>query len=221
MRIVVAGLVLAVLAMSASTADGQTDRRRGVEVGVRLEAVGPIHFDGAAANLTTADGRPYALFRLDNSLGSEIGLEGHVSVPLLTAFRIEGAVGFARPTLRTRVSGDIEDADPVTVLDRLSRLTLEAAVVVDLRRGTSHVWFVRAGGGVTRGLTSERTLLAKGTVATVGAGVKYWMRRGPHRRGGFGIDAEGRVVTRWQGLALDSGRLHVVPAATAGLFFGF
>jgi hypothetical protein len=220
-KVAIGCLALATLIASAGAAQAQTDRRPGVEAGVRLRAVGPIHFDGMPANLTTADGRPYALFTLDNSLGAELGIEGHVSVPLAAAFRAEGAVTFGQPMLRTRVSGDVEGADPVTVDDRLMRLTVEGALVVQLRTGAAHAWFVRAGGGFSRGLTSDRSLLAKGTVATLGAGVKYWVRGGARRRGGFGVDAEGRVVARRQGLTLDAGRLHILPAAVAGLFFGF
>jgi hypothetical protein len=217
----VAGVTLAMLVGCAGAAKAQVDRRPGVEVGFRVKAVGPTHFDGLPANLTTADGRPYALFTVSNSLGAEVGIEAQASVPLVRRVRAEGAVNFARPTLRTRVSGDVEAADPVTVADRLTRLTVEGALVVQVRTGAAHAWFVRAGGGFSRGLTSDRSLLAKGTVATVGAGVKYWMRGGPRRRGGFGVDAEGRVVARWQGLALDTGRLHVAPAGVAGMFFGF
>jgi len=217
----IAALMLAVGTASAGVANAQPGRRPGLEAGVRVKTAGSIRFDDAPANLTTADGRPFALFTLSNSLSLEVGIEGHVSVPLNGALRVEGAVSVARPTLRSRISGDAEGADSVTVSDRLTRLSAEAALVVLIHPGSKHVWFVRAGGGSTRGLTSDGGLLAKGTVATVGAGVKYWLRGGAHQRGGLGVDAEGRAVARWQGLALDTGRLHVVPAAVAGLFFGF
>lgn len=210
-----------VLVAFAGAAQAQTSRRPGVEAGVRIRAVGPVHFDGMPANLTTPDGRPYPLFTVNDSLGAEAGIEGHVSVPLARVIRAEGAITFARPTLRTRISGDVEGADAVTVSDRLMRLTVEGALVVLVHTGTAHAWFVRSGGGFSRGLTSDRSLLAKGTVASMGAGIKYWVRGTPRRRGGLGVEAEARVVARWQGLTLDAERLHIQPAAVAGLFFGF
>ncbi|MEO8481404.1 MAG: hypothetical protein ABI634_04290 [Acidobacteriota bacterium] len=221
MRLVVASLALIAALASVRAAEAQATGRPGIEAGFRLVAMGPIRFDGAPANLISADGRPYALFTVSNSVGAELGIEGHVSAPLSAVFRAEGAVSVAQPTLRTRVSDDVEGADPVTVTDRLTRVSLEAALVAQVHRGRSSAWFVRAGGGWTRGVTSDRSLMAKGTVATVGSGVKYWVRGGPRRRGGFGVDAEGRVVARWQGLTLDGVRLHIVPAVVAGLFFGF
>jgi hypothetical protein len=217
---VIAGVAVAAILASVPAAQAQVPRP-GAEAGVRLRAVGPIQFDRMSADLTTADGRPYALFVVDNGLGPEWGVEAHVSVPVVAAVRVEGAVAFGQPTLRTHVSRDVEGADAVTVTDRIMRLTIEGAIVVQVRAGVRHAWFVRAGGGFSRGLTSDRNLLAKGSVATMGAGIKYWVRGGPRRRGGFGVDVEGRMAARWQGLTLDAERLHIVPAAVAGLFFGF
>ena len=77
MRRAIGSLTLAILIASAGAAQAQTDRRPGVEAGFRLRAVGPIHFDGMPANLTTPDGRPYALFVVNNSLGAELGVEAH------------------------------------------------------------------------------------------------------------------------------------------------
>jgi hypothetical protein len=73
-----------------------------------------------------------------------------------------------------------------------------------------------------RELTVDNVLSADGTIASGGAGVKYWWRERDHGfLNHFGLRSEVRLVSRSGGLSLGTSRRVMTPGVTAGVMLGF
>jgi hypothetical protein len=214
------------LYLVVSLADAQTvvpTSAPRIVVGLGLKLGAPVSFGARSANLTRPNGTPFALFRTENSLGLEPGLDASLRVAVTARWALEVTAGWARPSLRTRVTADAEEADIVTLRDAVSRFTFEGGaswrVAGDGRR---RAWLVRVAAGHSRGLTAERVLLTSGAVASIGAAYEYWWpRAGRKGLSGVGLSVDARTVVRRRGLVLDDGRVHAVPAVGAGVIAGF
>jgi hypothetical protein len=215
------GATTAVL-MGVTTASAQAPRarRHGIEVGVGVRAGGPVSFGTSSADLVTPEGLSLTLFRTENSLGAESGIDTHVAVPLFARVSAEASASWTRPELRTRITADFEGADSVTLTNQLSRFSFEAAALWSSSRTAQRVWFIRGGGGWTRGLTDGNELLSRGTVASIGGGMKYWWRRSARSWSSLGVRLEGRAAGRWHGIVLGAQQFHVAPVVTASLIVG-
>jgi hypothetical protein len=171
-------------------------------------------------------GSPLVYFDADSTLGSGATFDGRLAWLLGRTFAIEGSAGVTRSELRTRITADVEGADPVTVTERVNQFTIEGGLLVHLRRlafaGGRALPFVAGGGGYLRQLHDGETLATDGGSGYVGGGLKYGLRERP--RGwakGFGLRADLRVRLHKGGFDLGDRKLRAHPSVTGGLYLRF
>ena len=173
------------------------------------------------ASLTRPDGSPLTIFKAETELRSA-GVELHLGWNVTPSFAVEGTGGWARPSVETRIDEDIESADGVIAKDRWDRISVEASLVWTFARRGRLSWFLRGGGGWARELAAEAALVEDATVASAGAGMKYWFRHRPsNREGRVGLRIDGRAVVRSRGLSFETRGPTLAPALSAGLILGF
>jgi hypothetical protein len=203
-----------------------------------VPATGPGRFEVSAGALwvghqalasrdateTTPGGSSLKIFTASSDLASVAGFEGRVAVRLIRSLEAEVDLSYGRPQLRVAVSNDLENAPPVTAIERVQQFMAGAGIVwsVPFRVLPSRLSaFVTAGGGHLRQMHEERTLLETGQYYQVGGGVKYLLFSRPR---GFlnaiGARVDVRAVARMKGVAFDDGG-HAAPAMGASAFVRF
>jgi hypothetical protein len=226
MRLARWGVVLAscLLATAPALAQGRSAAARPMlEVSGSLAWAGGIDFGTKTADITrnVVPGTPYPIFSTASEIGRVAGFEGRVAVHLTRTIAVEGVFGYAAPTLRTRVSADIENAPAVTATEKLAEYRLEGSGVVHLSR-----WrvgriepFVLAGAGYLRQWHEGQQVDATGHSFHAGGGVIIPIVTGRHgllRGAAFRVD--GRLVGRSGGIDLDTKQpVRVLPVIAAGL----
>lgn len=219
---VASGLAAAVLAVLVAATPAAAQERRSWEI-----AAGAVWFSGAelggsAATLERPGGGEFVLFRTDTSLEGAIGPAVALSFFATRRLAIEAGFSYARPGVSTRVTGDAEDAPPVTATIGLQQYTIEAgARWYFTRRLAGARPFVRAGGGYLRQLDEHSALVETGRIFHAGAGLeRAFVDRPGARISRIGLRLDARAVGRSGGIGIDdTGRLG--GAASAYLFFGF
>jgi hypothetical protein len=176
------------------------------------------------ANETTTTGGRLKIFTTSSDLSSVAALEGRIAVRLVRSLEAEVEASFGTPQLKISISNDIENAPPVTAIERVQQFTIGAGVIWYLpfgARSSRLAPFVTAGGGHLRQMHQERTLLATGQFYQVGGGVKLLLFSRP--RGlvnAIGVRADARAVVRMKGVAFDEGG-HASPALGVSAFVRF
>lgn len=195
-----------------------------VEVGVGVRWTGDEPFDCVSATETALSNSRYTLFHSDTALQAAFGVDGRIGVRLGQPLQLEGTFSFARPSLSTRITGDVEGAGDVTIADTITQYTAEGGITLQLAR-----WrigrlapFASGGVGYLRQLYDGRQLVETGETYYVGGGVRLPLtmarRRGLVRASGVRVDVRALRTTR--GVALDEGT-HTVPSLSASLFVRF
>jgi hypothetical protein len=200
----------------------------------RLEASAGVSWTGQAslgdgsADLIRNENppSPYPIFTVDNTLTSAAGFEGRVGYTVAKALAVEATFTFAKPSLETAVSGDVENAPAVTASERVSQYAIEGGAVLHLTRwrlGRRGVPFVSGGIGYLRQLHEGSELVETGQVYSVGGGVKYvWAERPAGVVKGLGLRADARLLIRRGGIDLQPGSAsHASPSVGASLFVHF
>ena len=193
---------------------------RGVEFGVSALAGTPISFGRRSAELLRPDGGTLPLFTTENRQGTELGLVAHVAGPVRSAIFAELSGAVSRATLETRIEDDFEDAPPVTLDERFFRFSVEGGVGWNITRREQSAVFVRGTAGWKRELVGSSVLGRNGAVANAGVGMKYWGRRRAPGRLRYGLRVEAHLAARWNGVALNTRKIHLAPVFTAGLIIG-
>jgi hypothetical protein len=168
---------------------------------------------------TRPNGAPFPLFTAQTRLDAVSGLGAALSRQLGGPFSAEADGSWRKPTYRTTVTSDAEQATPVEATNVATEFAVAGAVVVTLARSPLEP-FVRVGGGWRRELSGDRTLLANGRLVMIGGGVKYWMG-GRGFGGHLGLRVDVGVLGRSGGLQGGTGTFHFTPAASAGLSVRF
>jgi hypothetical protein len=193
-----------------------------IEIGLGATFVGKTDFGSSSANLIKPDGSNLVLFQTSNELATGVGLELNLGYAVTRRLTAEASAAWVKADLRSSVSGDFENASPLTTTETLSRVTVEgAASWTLLERGRTMV-FARGSVGWMRELVGTGVLYEDGLVATAGGGVKYWWRdrsRGRLRRAGLRVDA--RVASLAAAITLGNPSRHYVPMVAGGIIFGF
>jgi hypothetical protein len=215
------GVVLAMVVAAVRPAAAQAGIER-YELSVGPVVVGTMPVGDSDATLVRPDGAPFPFFRNDVTLGPGPGLEAHFGRSLGARLSVEATGAWTFTEIRTKVSGDAENAPDVTLTEDLSRFSVEGSVLWrvagDRRRSLS----IRGGAGWMRELAGDATLAENGVIGNLGAAVKYWW--GPSssiQRRRLGLRLDGRAVLRSGGVELGSSGVHVAPAASADLMIGF
>ena len=224
---VTAGVCL--LLLVASPADAQVRRplREAPRGGSWEIGGGIVWTDGFSGGNSTAEltqgsqnSGGFDLFDASGRLRTGTGFEGTLAYYLSRSLALEGGVRYSQPRLTYRLSGDVEDAEPVTASETLTRYVFTGSLVWDLRGlafGRRGVPFLTAGAGYIRELHEKNELIETGTEYHAGAGVKFWFGQGPRRLG-----IRGQV-----GVSVTDGGFdfrdepRTLPMASAALFFLF
>jgi len=219
LRIVLGALAVAAMASPAlaqSTAQAASVRPRTPRVDIAIQGawIGPVSFGESSMDLLRPDGSPLTVFRSENRLASGLGTEVRLTVEL--------SGSWMRADLESRISGDIEDAEDVTVSEALDRVTAEGSLVWTWRTTRRTSWFVRGGAGWMREMAARGLLREDGVIVNAGAGLRYWWRERPGgalRR--LGLRFEGRASIRSSGLSLGEQKSRIAPVVSGGLILGF
>lgn len=202
---------------------------------VAQDAAGRIELDAGAAwrgglslgqrdALETANaGGTYRLFSSATEIGSSAGVEARLGVGLSSRIDLEAFASYARPVLRTALSGDVEGATSVTASETVEQIVVGGGAVIALRarNGRRLVPFAAVNAGMLRELHQGQTLVATGKTVDAGAGVKMFLRLRPSaavKAAGLRLDV--RATARTGGVAFDDA-WHVSPSASASLFVRF
>jgi hypothetical protein len=192
-----------------------------VELGAGLLCTGAIALGSQSASERSPGGAPFALFQTSTDLASAAGAEARIGVALTRVLQVEVTGSFMRPEMQTAVRADAEGAPPVVATGQTTQVTLEGGLVVQLARlqiGRHAVPFLSGGAGYLRQVHRTNGDAQNGSTYRAGIGVKWWRNSPAHARlKAFGLSAEGRVVARHGGVALD-GATHLSPGFSASVF---
>ena len=207
----------------AAAQPGPAARPGRFEVSAGALWVGHQALGSTDANATTPSGGRLRIFSASSDLTAGAGVEGRVGVRLTRSLDAEVEGSYGAPRLNIAISNDVENAPPVTAIERMRQLTAGAAVVwyMPFRRGPRLMPFVTAGGGHLRQIHEGRTLIETGQYYQVGGGLKFLLvsrRRGLVSAVGARLDL--RAVMRIKGVAFDE-RGHAAPAVGASAFVRF
>jgi hypothetical protein len=166
------------------------------------------------------DGSPVTLFKLSGKETGKAGIDLTLGFRLTSRLWAESSGSIVNPEFRTSVSGDFEGASPATLTLAMKRYTVDGAAVWMLRTTGKFQPFIRGGAGWMREISADSVLLQDNILATVGGGIKYWLRQrdaGHFRR--FGLRVDGRVIDRIGDLSFGARRLS--GTIVGGAILGF
>lgn len=171
-------------------------------------------------NINSGTG-PLGLFSTSSRIAPAPGGLGRAGVYLTRSLAVEAGVQYSRPQMKALISGDAEDAEPVTATERITRYVLDGSVVWHLTQlafaGGNGVPFLLGGGGYLRELHEGNQLVDTGREYHAGAGVKYWFGDSSHR---LGVRADVQVSMRSGGVEFRTIR-RAVPVAGLSLAYLF
>lgn len=221
---------LALLGAFSGTAEAQGSpefpRRHSLEIAVGGAFLGGVDFGSidATLNANQTPRAPYTLFETSSALSHAAAFEGRVAYHFTRVFSLEGVFGYARPSIETTISGDVEGVPTTIARERLSQFVVDVSGVVHLRHVKTGraVPFVFGGAGYLRELHEADLVGESGHTYHLGGGLKLplLMRRGFVRSLGLRVDA--RALFRSGGADLDRSRpTRATGAAGASLIVGF
>jgi hypothetical protein len=165
---------------------------------------------GSTTASITANQTPavdYPLFDTAADLDAAPGFEGRIGLWITRIIGVEGAFQYSRPTLETRISGDVENAPVVTATANLSRYVIDVSGIVHLTRfriGRSGMPFVLGGLGYLRELDDAQALAETGRLYHAGGGFKYlFASRSRGLVKGYGIRGDARLYFKDGGYELE------------------
>jgi hypothetical protein len=165
------------------------------------------------------------LFRTTTNVASAPAFDARFGVGVTRWLRAEAGFGYARPELRTSVSGDTEQAANVVATDAIAQYVIEGAVVGLIERlafgGGRAVPFVTGGAGYLRQLAESRRVVETGAIYHAGAGLR-WLA-GVRRSGlvrGYGMRVDLRLNVRTGGVDL-ADETRAWPSVGAAFFVAF
>jgi len=214
--------LLCATAASAQIYVGRDVPRRGsIEAGGGGFWLQRLDLDPRTAQLSRpTPGQRFDLFTTAGSLDPAAGVRGRVGVFLTSSISVEAGVGYARPPMSIRITGDAETGEDTVATQRVSHYVFDGSVLFHLRRaafaGGRGIPFFSIGGGHLRELHEGNELVETGTVYHGTAGVKYWL--GSRRR--VGLRGEAGFTSR-EGGATGPGERRLVPIVSGGISYLF
>lgn len=192
------------------------------EIGGGVTWTGAVDGPDRAAELTRngSDSGGFDLFTASGRLENGAGAGATLAYYLTSALAIEGGFRYSKPRLTFRLSGDAEEAEPVTAEETLTRYVFSGSIVLHLRGmriGRRTIPFIAAGAGHVRDLHENEQLIETGTQYHGVAGVKHWFGDGARR---LGIRAEGGFAVTDGGVDFRD-QSRTLPIAAASLVYLF
>jgi len=183
---------------------------------------GPSSMGSANAELLGSNGQPtITLFSTSNGMSAGFGPE------LLLGFRARPGMWFevggslSWPSLSSKIEDDFEGAETQTLSSRVTRWTLEGALVWWIKDKGRTTWFIRAGGGVVGEVSDDLSTGGTGALGTGGVGVRHWFRESKGGLRKMGLRGEFRAVVQGGGLSFNDRTTRFSPTGTVHLVFGY
>jgi hypothetical protein len=217
-RLVLVSLVL-VASVGVSPARAQV-RSRPWEFSGGVTWARGFSLGATSGDETQPSGAPFPLFTAQTRLDAATGLVAVLSRRVAGPISAEADGSWRKPTYRTTVTSDTEQATLVEATNVATEFAVAGAVVIALAHQSPLQPFVRVGGGWRRELSEDHTLLANGRLVMIGGGVKYW-RSGRGVSGHLGLRVDAGVLGRSGGLQGGTGAFHFAPAVGASLSLRF
>jgi hypothetical protein len=168
---------------------------------------------GGDAELRARSGQSFELFGTSTRIAASVPIEGRLTFLLGSRYALEFRGAWARPELRTEITGDVEGAPAQTVAEQVSLYSIDGGLLIALRPARPGVIapFISGGAGYVAAVHEELTLLENGVVYRVGGGFKYPIAARTQRRlKGYGLRADA-------GLAVMTGGVTTAADATRQL----
>ena len=174
-----------------------------MELSVGAGLLGASSLGTADADLRGRNNQSFQLFDTSSRIGVSVPLEVRLDFLLGPRYVFEIRGAWSRPELETSVSGDVEGAPGLTLVERVDQYSLDLGLLVNLGQARSRtlVPFVSGGAGYAGAVHEGLTLLENGISFRGGGGFKYpfvMQRRG--RIKGMGIRADAAVIVMTGGL---------------------
>jgi hypothetical protein len=219
-----AALACWILAVPAFGYGQAAQEGSGVEIIAGVRYVRAVQLGDADANEARPGGGTFTLFTTSTTLRSARGVEAGVGFRITPTLHLRAIGSYAAADLETMIDSDAEGIPDSRATESIRQFAVEGTVAWDLAQygsGSRIVPFVSAGGGYLRELHEGNALAETGATAHLGGGATVRLATRPQARmRSLGLRAEARALLRRGGVAFDDG-IHVGPAFTASLFFGF
>ena len=167
-----------------------------VSLGGGVFGAGSLGSIDANLRANSATPQPYRVFSTSSRLGAAPLLETRLAFTLTRRLSLEGRFGYSRPDVRTSVSGDVESAPAVTIIERIDQFAIDGGIKVriDEWRLTGFTPFVTAGAGYLRQLHAGQALVEQGHNYFVGGGVtRPLVTRNRHMVKTIALRGDGRL----------------------------
>jgi len=222
-HLVIAAGFICCLAAGGEAQTGATPSGIEVAGGAGLFFGGGLGTRDANLRANSVTPTPYRLFTTTTSFGAAPLVEARAAIGLSRRFAVEGRFGFNRPELRTSVSSDAEQGNPITAVERIDHYMVDASVLLflDRLRWRDLIPFAAAGGGYVRQLHEGHTLVEDGHSYHVGGGVRRRLFVDDRRFvKSAGVRGDARAYLLSSGATVDTKtRARVV--VSGALFVGF
>lgn len=164
---------LAMLASVPASAQQPLVHRLEISFGGGIFGSGSLGSSDANIRANSGTAQPYRLFSTSSRLAAAPLLEARLGFSLSRRLSIEGRFGYSRPDVRTSVSGDVEGAPALTIVERIDQFAIDAGIKVrvDEWRLGSFTPFMTAGAGYLRQLHAGQALVEQGHSYFIGGGV--------------------------------------------------
>jgi hypothetical protein len=211
-----------VAAAPAQSRGAQPAAPRGprIELSVGAGFLGASSLGTADADLRARGNQFFQLFDTSSRVGASVPVEVRLDFLLGPRYVFEVRGAWSRPELETSVTGDVEGAPALTLVERVNQYALDLGLLVHLgqTRPRTLVPFISGGAGYAGAVHEGLTLLENGISFRGGGGLKYPLvteRRG--RIKGLGIRADAAFVVMSGGLAGENDATRQV--ATSGSLY--
>ena len=153
-------------------------------------------------------GQPFELFTTSTRIAPSVPLEGRLTFLLGPRYAFEVRGAWARPELRTEISGDVEGAPAEIAAERVNLYSLDVGLVVALRPARPRVLspFISGGAGYVGAVHEGLTLLESGVLYRGGAGFRFPLAAGSRGRlKAYGLRGDAGLVVMTGGVAAGTG----------------
>jgi hypothetical protein len=211
-----------VLTASAQGQVAQPRRPSGPRLDLSIGSgfIGSSGLGSVDADLRGSGSASFQLFATSSRLGQSIPLEVRIDFLVSPRYVLEMRGAWSRPELKTSVSGDVEGAPPLDVIERIDQYSLDVGLLITLKppRLRAIVPFIAAGAGYVGAVHEGLTLLENGFGFRGGGGFKYPLTmRDTGRLKGSGVRVDTALILMASGLASGSGVTSQI--AASGSFY--
>jgi hypothetical protein len=205
-----------------STAAAQAPTATRMELSVGAGFLNGAGLGTADADLRGRSDQPFRLFDASSRINRSLPLEVRLDFPFGPRYMFEIRGAWARSELQTSISGDVEGAPPLTLMERVDQYSLDVGLLVHLgqARPRSLLPFVSGGAGYVGAVHEGLSLLENGMSFRGGGGVKYPLAQ--ERTGrikGVGIRADAALIVMTNGLVSEGAASQVSTSGSLYLSF--